>query len=79
MEGLHAIGCAWITFGILPKINVVQGAMLSNSVFFIPALLRLSHWKASQAQIEDYRWALFMKFITLLFQVDGKNIEGVQS
>ncbi|OQR71563.1 hypothetical protein BIW11_10914, partial [Tropilaelaps mercedesae] len=67
MEGLHASGCALMTFGILPELNVVRGAMLANCVFFVPALLRLSYCTSLQSTAGDYRWKIANKVIALLF------------
>nr|XP_018916999.1 PREDICTED: uncharacterized protein LOC109044007 isoform X3 [Bemisia tabaci] len=41
METLHVIGVASLVFYILPNMDVVKGAMLTNCLCFLPALLSL--------------------------------------
>ncbi|KAI1291990.1 Chitin synthase 8 [Halotydeus destructor] len=41
MESLHTVGIALLVFVILPTLDVVKGAMLTNCLCFIPALLSL--------------------------------------
>lgn len=41
MELLHALGVACLVFVILPNIDVVKGAMLTNCLCFLPAFLTL--------------------------------------
>ena len=38
-ESCHAIGLAILIFVVFPELDVVKGAMLTNCVAFIPALL----------------------------------------
>ncbi|UXI14105.1 chitin synthase 1 [Sarcoptes scabiei] len=40
-ESLHCIGLSILLFVILPKIDVIKGAMMMNSVCFVPILIRL--------------------------------------
>ena len=40
-ETLHVIGVAMLIYAVLPNMKVVQGAMLTNCVCFIPALFGL--------------------------------------
>lgn len=39
METLHVVGLALLFFVILPELDVVRGAMLTNCVCFVPGLL----------------------------------------
>ena len=41
METLHTIGVVMLVFVILPSLDVVKGAMLTNCLCFMPALLSL--------------------------------------
>ena len=36
---MHVIGLALLVFVVLPELDVVKGAMLTNSLAFIPAVL----------------------------------------
>ena len=38
-ESMHVIGLALLVFVVLPELDVVKGAMLTNSLAFIPAVL----------------------------------------
>lgn len=38
-ESLHTIGMCLLAFKILPEIDVIQGAMLTNCLCFVPAVL----------------------------------------
>lgn len=38
-ELLHVLGLALFTFKVLPQMDAVKGAMLTNSICFIPAVL----------------------------------------
>ena len=38
-ESLHVVGLALLFFVVLPDLDVVKGAMLTNCVAFIPAIL----------------------------------------
>ena len=38
-ETMHIIGLALMFFVVLPELDVVKGAMLTNSVCFIPSVL----------------------------------------
>lgn len=40
METCQAIGIAILIFEVLPQLDVIRGAMLTNGVCFIPAVLR---------------------------------------
>ncbi|XP_022698003.1 uncharacterized protein LOC111265514 isoform X4 [Varroa jacobsoni] len=72
MEGLHAFGCAWLTFGILPKLNVVHGAMLANCVFFVPAMIRLCHSKCFQKIFTlESVWEIVVRVVVVIFQLSG--------
>ena len=37
-ESLHAAGTALIIYAVLPDLDVIKGAMLTNCVAFIPGL-----------------------------------------
>ncbi|XP_047000975.1 chitin synthase chs-2 isoform X1 [Schistocerca americana] len=39
MESLHAVGMAILLFCVLPNLDVIKGAMLTNCVCFVPGLL----------------------------------------
>ena len=39
MESFHVIGLAFMFLAILPELDVVKGAMLTNCVCFVPGLL----------------------------------------
>lgn len=39
METLHTIGVASLVFNVLPSLDVVKGAMITNCLCFIPAFL----------------------------------------
>jgi hypothetical protein len=39
MELLHTLGLACLVFVVLPNIDVVKGAMLTNCLCFLPAFL----------------------------------------
>jgi chitin synthase len=39
IEVLYVIGLAMLTFKVLPMIDVIQGAMITNCLCFIPAVL----------------------------------------
>lgn len=39
MEMLHTIGVASLVFNVLPSLDVVKGAMITNCLCFIPAFL----------------------------------------
>lgn len=39
MESLHTFGVALLVFVVLPEIDVVRGAMLTNCVCFVPGVL----------------------------------------
>ncbi|XP_058798474.1 chitin synthase chs-2 [Phymastichus coffea] len=41
METFHVVGLALLFFSILPELDVVRGAMLTNCVCFVPGLLGL--------------------------------------
>lgn len=42
MESLYTVGVAMLIFIILPELDVIKGAMLTNCVCFVPAVL--SKW-----------------------------------
>ena len=37
-EGMHAVGMALLAFVVLPELDVVKGAMLTNCLAFIPSV-----------------------------------------
>ncbi|XP_014204049.1 uncharacterized protein LOC106636227 [Copidosoma floridanum] len=41
METFHVVGLAMLFFAVLPEVDVVKGAMLTNCVCFVPGLLGL--------------------------------------
>jgi chitin synthase len=38
-ESMHVVGLALLVFVVLPELDVVKGAMLTNCLCFIPAVL----------------------------------------
>ena len=38
-ESMHIVGLALLFFVVLPELDVVKGAMLTNCLCFIPAVL----------------------------------------
>ncbi|XP_044267838.1 chitin synthase chs-2 isoform X2 [Tribolium madens] len=62
METLHTIGIALLIFYILPDLDVVKGAMLTNCICFIPGVLGL----LSRSNKESQR---FLKVIIDLFAI----------
>lgn len=69
MEGIHACGSAWLVFGILPELNVLQGAMISNCLFVVPAVLQMKHWRS--AENGAFNPESIVRLITLLFQASS--------
>jgi chitin synthase len=41
METLHTIGLVIFVFAVLPELNVIKAAMLTNCLCFIPGILAL--------------------------------------
>jgi chitin synthase len=49
-ESMHVVGLALLVFVVLPELDVVKGAMLTNCLCFIPAVLgmyRRVHYSSS--------------------------------
>ncbi|XP_028966439.1 chitin synthase-like [Galendromus occidentalis] len=69
MESIHACGSAWFVFGILPELNVLHGAMISNCVFIVPGVLQMKHWRNEEDGSFDPE--SIIRFITLIFQTSG--------
>ena len=67
LESVHAGGSAWFVFGILPELNVIHGAMISNCLFVVPSILQVKHWRSSENRFFDPE--SIIRLITLLFQV----------
>jgi chitin synthase len=64
-ESLHVIGIAMLFFIVLPELDVVKGAMLTNCLCFIPAILSLM----SRHGKESKRW---MKVMMDLVAIGGQ-------
>jgi len=64
-ESMHVIGLALLVFVVLPELDVVKGAMLTNSLAFIPAVLGL----LSRHQKESRR---FLKILMDLIAIGGQ-------
>ena len=49
-ESMHVVGLSLLIFVVLPELDVVRGAMITNSLCFIPAVLQLAsrHSKESR-------------------------------
>jgi len=59
-EGMHAIGMALLAFVVLPELDVVKGAMLTNCLAFIPSVFGLL-----SRNTKESRWG-FKVFIDVL-------------
>nr|XP_037268094.1 chitin synthase chs-2-like [Rhipicephalus microplus] len=68
METLHTVGLCMLVFVVLPDLDVVKGAMLTNCVCFVPGFFSmLSHYKG-----ESKRFAkLILDALSLLAQATG--------
>jgi len=67
-ESMHVVGLALLFFVVLPELDVVKGAMLTNCVAFIPAVLGLM----SRHQKESRRFLkIFMDLIAITGQATG--------
>lgn len=64
-ESCHVVGVALLFFIVLPELDVVKGAMLTNCLCFIPACLGLM----SRHQKESKRW---MKVMGDLIAIGGQ-------
>ena len=64
-ESCHVVGIALLFFVVLPELDVVKGAMLTNCLCFIPACLGLM----SRHQKESKRW---MKVMGDLIAIGGQ-------
>lgn len=65
METLHSIGIVLLVFVILPAVDVVKGAMLTNCLCFVPAILSL----LSRHSGESKKVAkILLDFLSLLSQ-----------
>ena len=61
-ETAHTIGLALLVFYVLPDIDVVKGAMLTNCLCFIPGVLgKLLHFCVSKLVF------IFSEFINLFY------------
>ncbi|KAK6623467.1 hypothetical protein RUM43_009319 [Polyplax serrata] len=68
METLHVIGLSIFVFGILPYMDVVKGAMLTNCVCVIPGFLSvLSH----NCKDVHNKFLLAGNILALFFQITG--------
>ncbi|XP_046404364.1 chitin synthase chs-2-like [Ischnura elegans] len=52
-ETLSAIGYALLLFSVLPNLDVVRGAMITNCVCLIPGILGLLSWSESTDESDD--------------------------
>ncbi|XP_034946911.1 chitin synthase chs-2 isoform X1 [Chelonus insularis] len=58
METFHVVGLALLFFAVLPELDVIQGAMITNCVCFVPGLLGLlSRYKSKD---ESRRFVLVL-------------------
>ena len=65
-ESCHAIGLAILIFVVFPELDVVKGAMLTNCVAFIPALLsKLSQKFQNGPKKQQAFLSIFLVFFTI--------------
>lgn len=60
MESFHTLGVALLVFVVLPEIDVVRGAMLTNCVCLVPGILG----KILLVVISFYLWLYFRNALT---------------
>ncbi|XP_014282325.1 chitin synthase chs-2 isoform X2 [Halyomorpha halys] len=63
METLHVVGLASLFLIILPELDVVKGAMLTNCVCFIPALLSLLSRNTKGCTTGSEKTEVYMKAV----------------
>ncbi|XP_065208101.1 chitin synthase chs-2-like isoform X5 [Planococcus citri] len=61
METLHTIGVASLVFNVLPSLDVVKGAMITNCLCFIPAFLTLTSRNARGVSTRSDKSELYAK------------------
>ena len=64
-ESMHIVGLSLLIFVVLPELDVVKGAMITNCLCFIPAVLQL----ASRHSKESKR---FLKVLMDLVAIGGQ-------
>ncbi|XP_029159591.1 chitin synthase chs-2 isoform X1 [Nylanderia fulva] len=64
METFHVVGCSLMFMAVLPELDVVKGAMLTNCVCFVPGLLGLLSRNKSKG--ESKRFVLVLVDIAAL-------------
>ncbi|XP_044020427.1 chitin synthase chs-2 isoform X2 [Aphidius gifuensis] len=70
METCHVVGLSMLLFAVLPDIDVVRGAMLTNCVCFVPGLLGLL--SRNKNKDESRRFVLILvDFAALIAQASG--------
>ncbi|XP_075212205.1 hyaluronan synthase-like protein kkv [Lycorma delicatula] len=63
METLHVTGLALLFFVILPELDVIKGAMITNCVCFVPALLSLVSRNTRGCTTRSEKTEVYMKAI----------------
>uniref|UniRef100_A0A1B6CU26 chitin synthase n=1 Tax=Clastoptera arizonana TaxID=38151 RepID=A0A1B6CU26_9HEMI len=61
MESLHTVGLAMLMFVILPELDVIKGAMLTNCVCFLPAVLSLVSRNTKGCTTRSEKTEVYMK------------------
>nr|ADR73029.1 chitin synthase [Laodelphax striatellus] len=61
MESLHVIGLALFVFIVLPNLDVIKGAMLTNCVCFVPALFSLVSRNTKGCTSRSEKTEVYMK------------------
>lgn len=70
METCHVIGLSMLFFAVLPELDVIRGAMLTNCVCFVPGLLALL--SRNKNKDESRRFVLILvDFAALIAQASG--------
>ena len=71
-ESMHVVGLSLLVFVVLPELDVVEGAMITSSLCFIPAVLQLAsrHSKESRRFLKVLTQKIcLLKYIPFLFKV----------
>ncbi|XP_054284217.1 chitin synthase chs-2-like isoform X1 [Macrosteles quadrilineatus] len=63
METLHTVGLAMLIFVILPELDAIKGAMLTNCVCFVPAVLSLLSRNTKGCTSRSEKTEVYMKAI----------------
>jgi len=74
-EGLHAAGTAMLFFVVLPDLDVIKGAMLTNCVAFVPGLFGMLSRDKSESNLW---WKIMVDVLALACQVSGFFVWPVQ-